>query len=114
NNFGHEAQTTIAPSWRNQVTMSSLEAMVEHAPGKSIELIAPRPLLMILAKGDSISPPDSIRAAFARAGEPKRLLEVEGGHYSVYTGPGADEAGPSATEWFAEHLLNAKNLSKMR
>lgn len=30
--------------------MSSLEAILEHAPAKSIELIAPRPLLMIPAK----------------------------------------------------------------
>ena len=47
---------------------------------------------MILAKNDAISPPDSIRAAFARAGEPKRLVEVEGGHYTVYRGKGADQA----------------------
>src|SRR2546426_1085186 len=42
--FGREAQATIAPSWRNQVTISSVEAILEHAPGQSIELIAPRPL----------------------------------------------------------------------
>ena len=105
--FAHGAQATIAPSWRNEVTMSSLEAILEHAPGKSIELIAPRPLLMILAKDDTISSSDLIRAAFARAGEPKRLLEVEGGHYSVYPwskGQSADQAIQAATEWFAQHL----------
>ena len=112
--FGTTAQKTIAPSWRNEATMSSLDGILDHAAGRFIDLIAPRPLLMILARNDVIVPPDSIRAAFARAGEPKRLLEIEGGHYSVYTGPGADEAGQAATEWFAEHLLNAKNLSKMR
>ena len=65
---------------------------------------------MILAKDDPISPPDSIRAAFARAGEPKRLLEVEGSHYSVYPwsrGRSADQASQAATEWFAEHLVEA-------
>jgi fermentation-respiration switch protein FrsA (DUF1100 family) len=102
--FAHEAGATIAPSWRNDVTMSSLDAILEHAPGRSIELIAPRPLLMILAKDDRISFPDTIRAAFVRAGEPKRLLEVEGGHYSVYRGDVADQAGRAAAEWFTEHL----------
>lgn len=106
-NFGHEAQTTIAPSWRNQVTMSSLEAILEHTPGRSIELIAPRPLLMILAKNDTISPSASIRKAFARAGEPKRLLEVEGGHYSVYRGAGAEQASRAAVEWFTRHLVQS-------
>ncbi len=91
--FGAEAQRTIAPSWRNQVTMSSIEAISEHAPGKSIELIAPRPLLMILAKGDKITP--------------KQLLEIEGGHYSVYRGSGADEASRAAVDWFTRHLVQS-------
>jgi fermentation-respiration switch protein FrsA (DUF1100 family) len=105
--FGQEAQRTIAPSWRNQVTMSSIEAISEHAPGRSIELIAPRPLLMILAKDDQITLFDSIRAAFARAGEPKHLLEIEGGHYSVYRGSGADEASRAAVDWFTRHLVQS-------
>jgi uncharacterized protein len=102
--FAHESVST---SWRNQVTVSSFEAILEHAPARSIELIAPRPLLMILAKEDTISSSDLIRAAFARAGEPKRLLEVESGHYSVYPwsrGQSADQASQAAAEWFTEHL----------
>ena len=99
--FAHGAS---APTWRNEVTMSSLDAMLEHAPGRFIDLVAPRPLLMILARNDAIAPPESIRHAFARAGEPKRLLEIDGGHYAVYTGRGADDAGQAATEWFTEHL----------
>jgi fermentation-respiration switch protein FrsA (DUF1100 family) len=106
--FGHRAQATVAPTWRNEVAVSSLEAILEHAAGRFIDLVAPRPLLMILAKGDAIVPPDSNRRAFARAGEPKRLLEIEGGHYSVYTGPGADQAAQAATNWFTEHLVNTK------
>jgi fermentation-respiration switch protein FrsA (DUF1100 family) len=101
------SQEANAPSWRNEVTMSSLEAILEHAPARSIELIAPRPLLMILAKDDAVSSSDMIRAAFARAGEPKRLLEVAGGHYAVYPwsgGQSADQAIQAASGWFAEHL----------
>ena len=99
--FAHRAN---APSWRNEVAMSSLDALLEHAPGRFIDLVAPRPLLMILARKDAITPPDSVRSAFARAGEPKRLLEIDGGHYAIYTGRGADEAGQAATEWFTKHL----------
>jgi len=70
-------------------------------------------LLMILARNDVIVPPDSIRSAFARAGQPKRLLEIEGGHYAVYTGPGADVAARDATDWFTEHLVKAKTQSSV-
>jgi hypothetical protein len=40
-----------------------------------------------------LSPPDMIRAAFARASKPKRFLEIEGGHYSARCGHGADDPG---------------------
>ena len=111
--FGTHAQATVAPAWRNEVTMSSLEAILDHAPGRFIDMVAPRPLLMILAKGDVIVPPDSNREAFARASEPKRLLEIEGGHYAVYTGPGAYDAATAATQWFTEHLVNAKRSASL-
>ncbi len=110
--FGTRAKATVAPAWRNEVSMSSLEGILEHAAGRFIDLVAPRPLLMILARNDAIVPPDSNRKAFGRAGEPKRLLEIEGGHYTVYSGQGADEAGRAATEWFTTHLVNAKKPSQ--
>jgi len=103
--FAHGAS---APTWRNEVAMSSLEAIMRHAPGRFIDLVAPRPLLMILGRNDVIAPPESIRNAFARAGEPKRLLEIDGGHYAVYTGRGVDEAGEAATAWFTEHLKSSR------
>jgi fermentation-respiration switch protein FrsA (DUF1100 family) len=99
--FAHGAS---ASTWRNEIAMSSLDALLEHAPGRFIDLVAPRPLLLILARKDAITPPESIRRAFARAGEPKRLLEIDGGHYAIYTGRGADETGHAATEWFTQHL----------
>ena len=51
--------------------------------------------------------PEQTRAAFARAGEPKRLLEVTGDHYSIYPwskGQNADEVIQAGAKWFAEHL----------
>ncbi len=101
------ATPEIAPSWRNELAMSSLEAALEYAPGSSIELIAPRPLLMIIAKDDVNTAPDLSRTAFDRAGEPKRVMEVDGDHYSVYPWPkgtNADEVTKASVAWFTEHL----------
>lgn len=97
----------IAPSWCNELTMSSLEALLEYAPGRSIELIAPRPLLMMLGMEDTNTSPGLTRDAFARAGEPKRLLEVDGDHYSIYPwakGHNFDKVSQAAAEWFAQNL----------
>jgi len=102
--FSIEAHATVAPAWRNEATMSSLEAILEYAPVRTIDLIAPKPLLLILAKDDITAPPATIRAAYAAAGEPKRLEEVDGKHYSVYRGPSADKAARLASDWFSAHL----------
>jgi hypothetical protein len=96
-----------APSYRNEMTMSSLEAILEYAPGLSIELIAPRPLLIISPSKDVNVSPETLRAAYARAGEPKRLLEVDGNHYSIYpTGHGEnfEQVVKAGTDWFVQHL----------
>ena len=64
--FAHEAQATVAPSWRNDITMSSFEAILEYAPAKSIELIAPRPLLFANSDNDKIFPMDGNRRIIER------------------------------------------------
>jgi hypothetical protein len=33
------------------------------------------------------------------------MVELEGGHYSVYHGPGADEASLAAADWFPNTWL---------
>jgi uncharacterized protein len=111
--FGNEAQKTIAPAWRNEVTLSSVEAIMEYAPARFIDLIAPRPLLLISADQDEHAPASWVREAFALAGEPKRLVELEGGHYSVYQGPNAQKAAAAAAAWFAAHLGVAAPSSAM-
>lgn len=98
------AQATVAPGWRNEVTLSSVENILEHAPALVIDRVAPTPLLMILATEDAWTPPDFIREAFARAGDPKRLVEIPGGHYAVYHGDGQARAAAEAAAWFQTHL----------
>src|SRR5260370_7257986 len=43
------ALAASAPTWRNEVAMSSLDAIMKHPPGRFIDLVAPRPLLVIPA-----------------------------------------------------------------
>ena len=93
------------PSWRNQVTLESLERMIEYHPADAIELISSRPLLVIAAEQDSLVPIELVREEFARAGEPKQLLELPCGHFDVYsTEPWFDRAADAATEWFSSQL----------
>jgi fermentation-respiration switch protein FrsA (DUF1100 family) len=100
-----QAQATVAPTLRNEITLASLEQLLQHSPAVSIERIAPKPLLMLGARDDRIVPLQYIRDAFARAGELKRLVELPGGHYSVYeSGDAQDLAIREAAAWFGAHL----------
>lgn len=102
-------QATIAPNWRNEVAISSFERIMEYRPARSIELISPKPLLMIVALEDTLTPPDLALAAYGAALEPKSLLAFEGPHYAAY-GESAihDRCLAAATDWFGAHLQRSR------
>ena len=68
--------------------------------------IAPRALLLIAAEHDVVTPPDQFRSVYAKAGEPKRLVVIEGiRHYDIYRpGPGLDRSVAEALEWYERYL----------
>jgi fermentation-respiration switch protein FrsA (DUF1100 family) len=92
-----------APSWRNEVTLRTVEMLGEYEPGSYIERISPTPLLMIIADGDHLAIAEEAFAAYNRALEPKQILVLKGGHFDAYT---IDFAASStaARDWFARHL----------
>jgi fermentation-respiration switch protein FrsA (DUF1100 family) len=96
---------TIAPNWINQVTVETAAKLIEYYPAAFIDLIAPKPLLIIAAKNDTIIPLDHITEAFARAGEPKQLEVLDCTHFDVYSvDPWHSRAAELATNWFKRHL----------
>ena len=103
--FYTRAQQTIAPRWDNRISVRSLETFVSYDPTGPIGLIAPTPLLMIAAEQDQIVPLSLARAAFERAGEPKRFLSLPCSHTAVYdTEPFLAQAAGAAADWFQTHL----------
>lgn len=66
-----------------EITLESAEALLEYAPEREIAWIAPRPVLLIHGAQDVLVAPDESCEAYARAGDPKRLILVEGmGHFN--------------------------------
>jgi fermentation-respiration switch protein FrsA (DUF1100 family) len=94
---------TRAPSWRNEVTLRSVEMFTEYEPISYVPYISPTPLLMLPAQNDVLTPTELAIGAFERAREPKKLLLLPGGHFDAYVG-GFDVSGPAARDWFVEHL----------
>ena len=93
-------------TYPNQITQRSLELIASYEPGSFIARIAPTPLLMVLATGDTQTPYAGQRAAFERAGQPSSLVLLDGGHYDPYTTLFPAAAG-AARDWFVGHLSGA-------
>ena len=92
-----------APTWKNEITLRSMERLLEYAPGRYIDRIAPTPLLMLVAEHDFL-PADIARRAFERAGDPKRLCMLPTGHFAPYEPPHFATASREAVDWFRQHL----------
>ena len=92
-----------APSWRNEVTLRSVEMFTEYEPGVYLPWISPTPLLLLVAQEDHLVPAELAISAFRTANEPKRLVIMPGGHFEAYT-KGFDASSGHARDWFVEHL----------
>ena len=98
-----ETGKTRAPAWRNEVTLRTVEMLMEYEPAAYLERISPTPLLMVVAAGDHLTPTDLALEAYQRAREPKRLVLLPGAHFDAYVDD-FDTASSAARDWFLEHL----------
>ncbi len=55
--------------------------LAEHDLRQAVELMGPKPLLLIHARGDDQIPADWSEELHARAGEPRKLILLPGGHH---------------------------------
>jgi uncharacterized protein len=99
-----ETGRTRAPSWKNEVTLRSVELFLAYEPGAYIGYVSPTPLLLVVALGDHLTVVDEALRAYEQALQPKKLVALKGGHFDAYV---ADFEGASAAarDWFVEHLL---------
>jgi fermentation-respiration switch protein FrsA (DUF1100 family) len=100
--FGQTGKSR-APSWKNEVTLRSVEMLMEYEPIVYLERISPTPLLMVVAAGDHLTPTDLALEAYQRARDPKRLVLLPGGHFDAYV-KDFDTASGAARDWFLQHL----------
>lgn len=107
--FFTQAQEERAPAWRNEVTLRTLEMFRGYEPGSFMPLIAPTPLLMVVAPLDRLAPGEWATAAYETAAHPKKLVTVPGGHFDAYTGEGFAITSGAARDWFVEHLVDRFN-----
>lgn len=95
---------TARETYRPFVTLRSQEWYLSYEPGGAMAALAPTPLLMIVGAHDQVTPADDATRAYERAGHPKQLLILRGGHFDVYTDL-FDVCAHAAVDWFNHHLF---------
>ncbi|MFA7281246.1 MAG: alpha/beta hydrolase [Sterolibacterium sp.] len=104
--FFLETCKTLAPNWRNEVTLQSIELFMDYEPGIYIPNISPTPFMLVVALGDHLTPSDITCAAFEKALEPKKLLTLRCGHFEAYVGKQFEISSKVQRDWFVEHLMS--------
>ncbi len=99
----YDRESPKAPTWRNEVTLRTLEFARAYEPGAWIRFISPTPLLLIVGMQDTLTCYDLQLDAFNSAPEPKKLVLLDGGHFSCYDDD-FEKAVTAATDWFVSHL----------
>jgi fermentation-respiration switch protein FrsA (DUF1100 family) len=69
------------------LTLESVELLMEFKPELFIGQIAPRPILLMGAELDLLVRPQEIESLYAHACEPKEFIVIPGvGHFNIYGG----------------------------
>ncbi|MBB2975082.1 hypothetical protein FHX49_000623 [Microbacterium endophyticum] len=90
------------PTFRNAITLSTLDYLYEMEVTAYAERIA-TPLLMVLASEDYVAPVEEAREMFSRVPEPKELIEYPGQHYEILSNHLPEILGRTA-QWLAKTL----------
>ncbi|MER5392683.1 alpha/beta hydrolase [Saccharopolyspora sp. NPDC002686] len=93
----------LGPAWRNEVTVRTGEWSRVYDASAYVELVSPRPLLMVVAADDTLSGTDLQLAAYERALEPKWLRILPGGHFAPCVEQ-FEASSSEAAEFLAQHL----------
>jgi fermentation-respiration switch protein FrsA (DUF1100 family) len=93
-----------ATTWKNEVTLRSVEMFIEYEPGAYIADIAPTPLMMVVAAKDHLTVSDLALDYFERARHPKELVVLPVGHFEAYVKPAFDVNAAAQLRWFTTHL----------
>ena len=105
---GYIAQSEeLFPTFRNQITLASLEQVLLWAPLRVIHRLAPTPLLFVTGVDDEVHAVDEVLRAYDQAWEPKRLELLPLDEFGLSIEPGLGQSMGLAADFFDQHLRRA-------
>ncbi len=93
------------PAAVTTIPVEFIDDTLSFNPEWVVAKIAPRPVLFITSDNDRLVPPAESEAMYARAGEPKKLVMLNGyGHYEVYEGEAFRQVMDAATVSYQQYI----------
>lgn len=89
------------------VSLQSAEAYYAFRPERVVDRISPRPLLIVHGVRNALHPIDEARRLYARAREPKELIELPTAQHLDWIQPGDPlyaATVPRIIDWFQHHV----------
>ena len=87
------------------IPLEYVDDTVQFHPEWVVDKIAPRPVLFITTDDDRLVPAQESIELYRRAGEPKKLVVLEGyGHYEVYMEPAFSKVMQATVAWYQQYL----------
>jgi hypothetical protein len=100
------------PTWRNEITLESLEKIREFDPVHTVPLLSPTPLLIVAAQSDAYAPIEALREVRKRAGEHATLTELPMTHFEGYSEAWLPRVVSTEIEWLKKHAWPTSGLSR--
>jgi hypothetical protein len=93
------------PRLETMLPMEYAENQMIYKPENVVHLISPRALLLIQAEKDPIIPLGEARSLYEKAGEPKKIVTLDGvTHFQIYEGKGFEKSSRLALDWYKKYL----------
>jgi fermentation-respiration switch protein FrsA (DUF1100 family) len=93
------------PGAVSEIPLEFIDDTLGFHPEWVVDKIAPRPVLFITTSDDRLVPPEESEALYARAGDPKKLVVLQGwGHYEVYAGEAFGQVMAETLAWYQQYL----------
>jgi fermentation-respiration switch protein FrsA (DUF1100 family) len=94
------------PNWSLDITFESLQDLFAFCPESVVHQIAPRAVAFVCPERDDLIATTELHSAYQKAGEPKRLVTLEGArHVDIYKTEGAfEDVVQASLDWYGTHL----------
>jgi hypothetical protein len=90
---------------KNELTLESVEAMIQFKPETVVDKISPRAAMWIYTQEDTVVPVEESQSMYREAHEPKKIVAINGyKHYELYHGAGFEQVMKHSKEWFDRYL----------